>query len=552
MRSRRIGILVGLVLLAGGCRSDNDGGERSAHDGAASSGGAAGSGPTLETPAGTGGRAGTDGAPGVAPPPGVSTAGLGSGGTPSLGEGGRGLGDAAGPGPTGCVPVKLEGPKDVSGYLSDVFTWSDAVCRPRSAALVRNDAQDPAGQYGGHARRMTYEVDGAVRSCEGNDSTGWHGFGYIVAHYGGGAATTRTSQGTFTTLLAGRHHAIHEYRWQIQPGGNVDVTVHWFFATGRSNPVYAVTYDATPAGPNVVSADSRAPYGDIAWGGSNVDGVGWGDAYQLTTTGSGPLTPASGWDYTRKNVVPYDVAWSNSADAEMGLVSTLPWSVRISGGDYGSGVLGTKWGKAASSGLLDDSNLPNWLWPFQLNQYELPYTTASHRLAWGMSYGAVGQKVVNEFGRTNIGYPLQSYSVYVVLGKHSTSAVADQVAEIDATQNAIFSATKGTVASDGPAGPRRTDRTTYVPRGFNPVYGVWEVAADNGAASVRFQVTRSRLVNPVILVTDFPGTTAPRVSSGGRTLTPDMDYFATVDPKSHRVFVTLNATVSGTLGVDVQ
>src|SRR5262249_11767844 len=142
------------------------------------------------------------------------------------------------------------------------------------------------------------------------------------------------------------------------------------------------------------------------------------------------------------------------------------------------------------------------------------------------------------------GYPYQSYSVYVVLGKHSTSAVADQVAEIDAVQSVIFSATKGTVASDGPAGVRRTDRTTYVPRGFNPVYGVWEAAADGGVASVSSQLTRSRLVNPVILVTDFPGTAAPTVSSEGRTLTPDVDYFATVDPTNRRVFVTLNAVVS--------
>lgn len=47
----------------------------------------------------------------------------------------------------------------------------------------------------------------------------------------------------------------------------------------------------------------------------------------------------------------------------------------------------------------------DWMWPYQLNQYELPFTNASHRLAWGSNYGAIGQATTTAFGRTFPGHP---------------------------------------------------------------------------------------------------------------------------------------------------
>ena len=45
------------------------------------------------------------------------------------------------------------------------------------------------------------------------------------------------------------------------------VIVQWFFATGRDHPIYAITFDLSGLADGAVSADSRAPYGDVQWDG---------------------------------------------------------------------------------------------------------------------------------------------------------------------------------------------------------------------------------------------------------------------------------------------
>jgi len=126
-----------------------------------------------------------------------------------------------------------------------------------------------------------------------------------VNHYASIAATSHDAAGTYRAVLSGRHHCIHEFKVRLSAGGAIDVTIHWFFATGRSNPVYAITHDTSPAGPDVVYADARATYGNLTFDGvvsgqSNVAGVGWGDKYRFTTTGSGPVTFNSPWASSRE------------------------------------------------------------------------------------------------------------------------------------------------------------------------------------------------------------------------------------------------------------
>src|SRR5262249_44942361 len=47
----------------------------------------------------------------------------------------------------GCQPMSLQSGTSVDGYVSDVYNWFDSDCRPRSAALVRNNAVDPGGSH---------------------------------------------------------------------------------------------------------------------------------------------------------------------------------------------------------------------------------------------------------------------------------------------------------------------------------------------------------------------------------------------------------------------
>jgi hypothetical protein len=449
----------------------------------------------------------------------------------------------------GCHALVVQAGAKVEGTSADTFTWYDDRCLPRTASLLRNDAADAFGEHGGYLRALSYQAAGKTRAIKGSGANGWQGFGYIVSHFGssGDDADTMSVGGTYRTVLAGRHHAIHEFKWDISPGGLVHVTVHWMFSTGRAHPLFAITLDSSATKAGTVQADSRSPYGDLSWDNGaqgDISGDGWGDTHKFTTTGSGPVSPTSAWDYTKANTIPYAYEWSTPTDAEMGLVSTLSWASRISGGDYGGGVLSGEWGKTGTKLLTD---IPDWEWPYQLNQYELPYATSSHRIAWGATFGAVGSASYTAFGQTLSGYPDQSYTVYVVLGTHATSAVAAQVAAVEATQGVSLTATRGTVATQGIGGPGRTDMVKFPQAGFDPVYAAWTVDAAANAATVSFKAGASMIANPMFEVRGYTATAAPAsVSYAGRALVADVDYFATVDTAGQRLWLTLNQTVTGT------
>lgn len=518
--------------------------------GACGGGGTDGASPATDAGVGADSPSPHDGASSVdsgpGPGPGGRDGGTGEGAAPA-GDGG------AQPGPSGCAAIAIDSATKVDGSGADTYAWSDSRCARRSAALIRNDAADGFGESGGYLRRLTYELAGQTRTCTGTGANGWNGFGYIIDHYASTASETQQTRGHYAVVLAGKHHAIHQYTWRINPGGPVDVTAQWIFVTGRDHPLFSITFDATPAGANAVKADTRAPYGDLGWDADqkgDVSGVGWGDKYQFHTTGSGPVTPSSPWDYSQPNVVPYDLEWSNAADAEMGLVATRAWETKIEGGDYGGGMLMQHWGKTGTN-LLADIN--DWEWPFQLNQYELPFVTTSHRVAWGANYGAVGQSSYTAFGKTLGGYPYQSYAVYVVLGAHSAGAVAAQVREIETVQTATLTASRGTVSTQGSAGVARTDTVAYTPAGFDPIHATWDAHAAGNAATLVLSVPSGSLAQPVFRIHDYTAAAVPsHVAFGGKTLVADADYFATLDPATSSLWVTLNlvATGTGTLTID--
>ena len=482
--------------------------------------------------------------------------------TGGSGGSGSGAGTAA-PGASGCQPMRIEGAFNLGGYACDRFTWSDAGCKTRTASLVKNSAADPGGSRGGYLRQITYEANGQPRTVNGSGANGWNGWGYIVNHYASTASTSRTaSGGSLRTLLAGAHHAIHEFKVRVNPGAAVDTTVHWYFATGRSHPIYAITFDATPAGADKVQADTRAPYGDMIFdGGSDnrgdVSGIGWGDRYRFETQGKGPVTWASTWDYREPNTVPYVVAWSEPADAEMGAVQTQTFDQQIAGGDYGAGMLSACQGKDSSTAgqgcTSGNQTLPqSWLWPFQLNQYELDYVTTSKRVAWGSTYGAVGQRSYTAFGQTHSGYPLLSYSVYGVFGPHAESAVEAQRKEVEAVQKTQLVATVGTVLTRGPAGAGRSDEIAFAPPGYNPVYGVWDLAAASNRAAFRIAVGATPLSNPTFRLLGYSAERAPAVRLDGSALQADQDYFLSLETANQLVWITLNRTLTGQVEVAIE
>jgi hypothetical protein len=339
-------------------------------------------------------------------------------------------------------------------------------------------------------------------------------------------------------VLAGPHHAIHEFKVRMSPGGPVDATVRWFFATGRSEPVVALTFDSSPAGPNVVNADTRAPYGDFLFEGTStpgpIGGIGWGDNYRFTTTGPGPVTAATPWQYTEANNVPYVRMWSSAVDAEMGAVQTETFDQHVGGGDYGNGLIAACQGKtsanrAAGCSANNETMPQSWLWPFQLNQYELPFTNTSHRLAWGANYGAIGQNTVSAFGKTFTGYPKVSYAVFLVVDGHTgnpTLAKASAVEKMVAAQAMNAS--------------------------WNPGYAIWDVPTSANRATASIDPKGATFSTPILRFTGFTATQLRQVQVNGVPLTANDGYFASFDPAGQAVWITLNGTVSGPISVHVE
>jgi hypothetical protein len=464
----------------------------------------------------------------------------------------------------GCAKLVFEANKATSPSIgaavdTDVVSWSDASCQPRTVSLARDTR--------GYVRQFTYQYDGKTRTASGTNVHGWNGFGFIVNHGMKDGDGTPGPTG-FGPVFVGAHHAVYQYQSNV--GKDIPVTRHWMFATGRDHPVFGVTFDTSKRTPPL-NADTRTPYGDVAWDGDEnasstvVDGVAWGDRYKFVTT-KAPLTLNSTWDYTQKNLVPYALEWRSSSDAEMGLVQTQTYLEHDAGGYWAFRT----WGTTSSNQKREKDQMGqmpiSWNWPYQLDQYELCYPnkescldspTNSHRIAWGANYGAVGGSDANgkydAMGEDKklVGHPYQSYSVFVVLGKHSANVVFAQAREIEIVQTTTLTATVGTVATTGPAGVGRTDTVTLAPPGYDARYSTWNVQASNGRAAFTVTVAKDSLVDPVLVVSDFTGTAVPPITVDGAPAVADTDFFASLDTAGKKLWITFRPGWTGTRKITV-
>jgi hypothetical protein len=247
----------------------------------------------------------------------------------------------------------------------------------------------------------------------------------------------------------------------------------------------------------------------------------------------------SPWSYDEKNTVPYTQMWSLSTDSEMGLVQTQTWQQQDAGGYW----LYRAWGRKSDGPMPE-----NWNWTYQLNQYQLKSDPTSKRLAWGTNYGAVGQTEYDAYGddKKLSGYPYQSYSVYVVLGKHSTSAVEQQVQQVESAQSVIISGKNVEPKISGPAGVDRPDNVDFQPQGWNHIYGVWDLEQSaSGPFMFDFKINQGNLKNPIFRIALKNGETLDRISLDGKTLLEDKDYLLSVDRPSSALWLTIVGDFSG-------
>lgn len=470
----------------------------------------------------------------------------------------------------------------VGSMTSDRFTWRDAADKERVAVLAHNDGQvgPTAGVYanrGGALREYRYKLgDNSTRvagvTSYGNG--GYGGFGYVVSHRGEGGAggigddspLGYSIPGSFQRVFEGRHHAVFRFT-QLYPRYssttatppntqyNVPVTIEWIFSTGRDHPLWAITYDLSGVPANALNDDSRAPYGELnidGAGATNIDGVAWGDRYKFTST-TAPLTLNSHWTWNVANSVPYVKLWINSTDATMGIVQTQTMDRQDAGGGRNPFYrdLTVHWGKTSADGNAGGSYRMPYQgdWPYQANSYSITTASANAnaRLTWGTQYGFLGQQnyVVNDkVVPTAPGWPRKSYSTYIVLGAHSATPVEAQVTQVEVVHTVTLSTTTGSVVSSGPAGVGRPDNVSYVPAGYNHVYGALAFAASGNALDANIAVGSGTLKKPLLIVSNYSAA-APAVRLNGVTLVADTDYFASTRASASELWITLNRDLSG-------
>jgi hypothetical protein len=459
----------------------------------------------------------------------------------------------------------------LSSFVGETYTWQDANNQPRTCFLVHNDALDPVSLYGGYVRNCTYKSGAATISADARSSS-HPGWGYTVHHINGGSdadtMSSRRAPGAYRTVFAGKHHMLHEYTWTVlrsqgdlplvpQVDRNINITIQYLFASGRSHPVWVHTMDTSNLAANALNADDRAPYGELKFDGVEgaISGLGWGDQYKFRTTSS-PVTLASTtWTYEATNRVPHTMLWTDSNNLEVGAVQTESYTTKVSG----YGWLYLNWGRNSSNKIINSGtpatqSMPaDWNWTYQLVQYDIPWDANSKRFGWGTNTGSVGQSSYSEYGdaTTGSGYPYRSHSVFYVLDQKGTTDTV--VAQVENSLDNVMSATVGTVPTTGPAGigGASANSVSYGSSGYDPVYGTFVVTAASNLFNVQFALGAKTLVHPILRVKSYTGTEPNTLMVGGVTLYKDVDYFASVltFDGSNELWITLNKTLTGTVSV---
>ncbi len=472
----------------------------------------------------------------------------------------------------------------VAAMVSDRFTWRDAANKPRVAVLAHNDGQTgptaPGGytNRGGAPREFRYQMpDNSTRvaGVTNYGNAGQGGFGYVVSHSawpsnGGGCNGDDSplgygTPGAFQRVFEGRHHAIFRFtqnyprHCSAAAGGatsSVPVTIDWIFSTGRDNPLWSITYDMSALPANYLFDDSRAPYGELnidGAGATDISGVGWGDRWQFNST-TVPVTLDSAWTWNVPNTVPYVKLWIDSTNATMGTVQSQTMTQQDAGSrnEFYQDIT-AYWNKTSAQGNAGGTYAMPWQdsWPYQANSFSIGVGSGSSnnaRLTWGTSYGFLGQTSysVHDFVVANApGYPKKSYAVYVVLGPKSAFPVEAQRGEVETMQTLTMTASVGSVATSGPAGPARADTITYAPVGYNPIYGALTFTAAGNALTANIAVGAGHtLKHPLLVVrgmTAYPTT----VKLNGATLTADTDYFPSLRAGTNELWLTLNRDLTG-------
>lgn len=481
------------------------------------------------------------------------------------------------------------------------ITWKDSRGASRTMAL---------GSYLHQYDFSFNDNQNVVTRTANDDAYGHEGFGYVVSHAdNGNSPIGKANVPTLvqTTVFKGGQHAVHHiemlYDRDKEGGGfgiKIPIVIEWMVATGRDHPVWAITWKmgsaTNPTNQDFSGAytmDVRAPYGSLNFDGAAtrndgdaIGGVAWGDyLYRFETSGA-ELNLNSPWTYNAPNFVNFSRTWTETVNAEMGIVQTrggdasFPRGDRVAGSERGHTSADAYPHKGDCTAYADARNyvVPCIdAWPYQLMNYdwETPGKpanegTSTKIVAWGSPYGWLGSANFKSFdgGQTLDGRGDRAYSTFIVLGPkqryNSASGmwdlpgdvmtVVDQVKAYSLAQ--LTDVNPGSVATQAPKGPGASENKTLL-NGYNDTFAAYYLnAADN---HVKFSFTpdlSSPIDRPIFVIENYTDRQIPTVLVNGAAVTVntgdnDSGAFVSINEAGNELWVTLNRNITAAAQIEI-
>ena len=520
------------------------------------------------------------------------------------------------------IPTTTTRPTDIPNTANSITqTTGGARSDPEGVAPAANTVVLTWKDSRGADRKMTlgaylYQYDFSfndntqnVSRSANDDAYGHEGFGYLVSHNTQtdnsplGKANAPTS--VQTAVFAGGHHAIHHielfYNRDTEGGGfgiKIPAVIEWLVATGRDHPIWSVTYrvgqivNPAPTNFDTYRMDVRGPYGSLNFdgaatrgGGDAIGGVAWGDFGLKFTTTASPLTLNSAWTYNTPSTVNFSEAWTQTTNAEMGIVETRTGDKEMG---YPDRVYGRERGQTSASAFPDKQDCSGFTdgrtyvvpcisgWPYQLMNYDWDPSvakpageaTGTKLIAWGSPYGWLGasNSALFDFSGTVDARTDRSYATFIVLGPHcrfngglcnQPGDVALAIGAVEALVAAtIGNVTTGSLTTQVPRGPGATDTKTLT-NGYNDTYAAWYLNADANRVAFTFTPGGGHPVkNPIFVVRNYTGTQLPKINVGGVAVTVNSGAatagaFVSLDAGTNDLWVTLNQTANAAIDVQI-
>jgi len=434
---------------------------------------------------------------------------------------------------------------DVNGKKCDVITWTDHEGRERSIALVRADG-DTKGFSGGYIEEYSY-----FAGSEKKTGRAWNqaqqevsGLGVAVNHHKGASSSKANSAGAkIEFVFEGKSHCLWRFRSDYSGvGKTIGLVIDWMVADGRSEVLWAVSYDCGRLKDGEISWDARGPYFQFDWDGDGkfydapISGIRWGDKYRFKTTQY--AREKSAWDYSEPNRVPFMMLWKEPpvGDVECAVVQTQSWEVQDAGGYWWCPKV---WGKTGT-GMPE-----NWNCPFQLNAYE---GYGGEKMAWGTSFGFVGSSAYARVdGQKRRGYPFQGYAVLIANGRHTDGLADAAITTMESSVGAVLAVGEGKPVLKGPRYAGLGEESDFAPAGWDALHSAWSVeAGKQGKTSLTLSIPSGKLRGTVFEIHGYPGSEPPKaVTLNSKALAPGKEVYSSVDAVQHTLWLTVVPELAG-------